>query len=143
MSAIGAALRRAGAWIVAALGAALLVLALLWRRALGQRDQARAERDGAQRSAERERELAAEEGAIETRRQTAGDIIEQHQREAEARQQALEQRLAAVEASRVACERDRVPARAAPAWYERPGVALLGGILLGVGTTIAIVAAAR
>lgn len=56
---------------------------------------------------------------------------------------ALEQRLAAVEAARRACEADRAPAPHPPAWYERPGVVLLGGVVLGVGTTIAIVAAVR
>ena len=56
---------------------------------------------------------------------------------------ALEQRLAAVEAARRACEADRAPAPHPPAWWERPGVVLVGGVLLGVGTTIAIVAAVR
>ena len=56
---------------------------------------------------------------------------------------ALEQRLAAVEAARRACEADRAPVPHPPSWWERPGVVLVGGVLLGVGTTIAIVAAVR
>lgn len=56
---------------------------------------------------------------------------------------ALEQRLAAVEAARRACEADRAPVPHSPSWWERPGVVLVGGVLLGVGTTIAIVAAVR
>jgi len=45
-------LRRVWGWIVAVLGSVLLVVALLWRRALGQRDTARRERDDAQERAE-------------------------------------------------------------------------------------------
>lgn len=45
---MGALLRRAWGWVVAALGSVLLVVGLLWRRALGQRNEARRERDDAQ-----------------------------------------------------------------------------------------------
>lgn len=51
---------------------------------------------------------------------------------------ALEQRLHAVEAARVACEQDHVPAPRRVSWYERPGWALAGGALLGVGLAVAV-----
>jgi flagellar biosynthesis/type III secretory pathway M-ring protein FliF/YscJ len=57
-------LRNAWAWLVAALGGALLVVGLLWQRAVRQRDEARAERDAARRSAEREREVVVESEAV-------------------------------------------------------------------------------
>lgn len=56
---------------------------------------------------------------------------------------ALEQRLAAVEAARRACEHDRAPAAPRLSWYEEPGWVLAGGVLLGVGATAAIVAVVR
>ena len=54
-------LRNAWSWLVAALGGVTLVVALLWRRAVRQRNEARAERDAARASAERERQVRAEE----------------------------------------------------------------------------------
>lgn len=57
-------LRKAWAWLVAALGGVTLVVALLWRRAVRQRNEARQQRDAARASAEREREVAAESEAV-------------------------------------------------------------------------------
>ena len=57
-------LRNAWAWLVAALGGALLVVGLLWRSAVRQRDEARVQRDAAQRSAVREREVVTESEAV-------------------------------------------------------------------------------
>lgn len=81
-------LRRAWAWVMAAVGGVALVLALLWRRAVRQRDEARAERDAAQRSAGRERGLAAETQAIETQHVTAGQIVAAKREAAAARAEA-------------------------------------------------------
>ena len=81
-------LRRAWLWVVAGLGSAALALALLWRRATRQRDEARAERDAAQRSAGRERGLAAETQAIETQHVTAGQIVAAKREAAAARAEA-------------------------------------------------------
>lgn len=68
-------LRRAWIWIVGALGSAALVLGLLWRRAARQRDEARVQRDAAQRSAQRGETLRATETAIEAQHRTAGAIV--------------------------------------------------------------------
>lgn len=57
-------LRKAWAWLVAALGGALLVVALLWRRAVRQRNEARQQRDAARDSAARERHVATESEAV-------------------------------------------------------------------------------
>ena len=57
-------LRKAWAWIVAALGSALIVVVLLLRRATRQRDEARHQRDAAKASAERERHHADDSAAV-------------------------------------------------------------------------------
>lgn len=57
-------LRNVWAWVVAALGAALLAVVLLWRRAARQRDEAREQRDAARDSAERERQHADDSAAV-------------------------------------------------------------------------------
>ena len=57
-------LRNAWAWLLAALGSALLVVVLLLRRATRQRDEAREQRDAARDSAERERKHADESAAV-------------------------------------------------------------------------------
>ena len=56
---------------------------------------------------------------------------------------ALEQRLAAAEAARRACETDRAPAPPRRVWYEAPGVVLVAGVVLGVGIAVGVVEAAR
>lgn len=57
-------LRNAWAWLLAALGSALIVVVLLLRRATRQRDEARDQRDAAKASAERERKHADESAAV-------------------------------------------------------------------------------
>lgn len=58
---------------------------------------------------------------------------------------AVEARLAAVEAARRACEADRASPPKLPhrAWYEAPGIVLIGGFVLGVGLAVAVVEVAR
>lgn len=57
-------LRNAWAWVLAALGSALIVVVLLLRRATRQRDEARDQRDAAKASSERERKHADESAAV-------------------------------------------------------------------------------
>lgn len=68
-------LRRVWLYVVGALAAAVSVLALLWRRAARERDEARAERDAARRSAARTETLHEQTQAIETQHVTAGQIV--------------------------------------------------------------------
>ena len=57
-------LKNAWAWVLAALGSALIVVVLLLRRATRQRNEARDQRDAARDSAERERKHADESAAV-------------------------------------------------------------------------------
>lgn len=85
-------LRRVWAWIVAALGTAIVALALLWRRAAGQRDEARDERDAATRSAERERALAERRRLADAKAEAARLALEGRKRELAAQREAAEKR---------------------------------------------------
>lgn len=81
-------LRRAWLYVVGALVAAVSALALLWRRATRQRDEARAERDAARRSAQRTEGLRDTEAQIETQHVTAGQIVAAKREAAAARAEA-------------------------------------------------------
>lgn len=116
-------LRRAWLWITGALAFAGAALLGLWRRAVRQRDEARAQRDAAVRSAERERGLATDVARIEAEHRTAGDIIAAKRVEAEkaiearreetARAVSVEDlaRLETARRARKALERERRPRR--------------------------------
>jgi membrane protein implicated in regulation of membrane protease activity len=78
-------LRRAWSWIVAALGSALLAVAMLWRRAARQRDEARDQRDAAAASAGRTERLRD----AETR---ARDEVEAVHRELDAKARSVTER---------------------------------------------------
>lgn len=92
-------LSRVWGWIVAALGTAIVALALLWRRAAGQRDaarderdEARSERDAATRSAERERALAERRTRADAEAEAARLELEVRKRELAAEREATEAR---------------------------------------------------
>lgn len=81
-------LRRAWLWVTAALGSVAVALTLLWRRATRQRNEARAERDAAQRSAARTETLHEQTQAIEAQHTTAGAIVQAKREAAAVRAQA-------------------------------------------------------
>lgn len=77
-------LRRVWLYVVGALGSAVLVLGLLWRRAARERDQAQAERDAAQQSSARTEGVRDSEIAIEAVHRTAGEIVAAKREQVEA-----------------------------------------------------------